>query len=66
MKDFILNFFLRVVFGVIAIYTCNTLFTACFGGILHLGINDLNLLTIGSLGVSGFGLVLAISVFAVL
>ena len=66
MKDFILNFFLRVVFGVIAIYTCNTLFTASFCGILNLGINALNLLTIGSLGVSGFGLVFAISAFSLL
>lgn len=66
MKDMILNFLLRVVFGTIAIYTFNTLFSSAFGLGIHIGLNLLNLLTVGTLGISGFGLVLAISVFAVL
>lgn len=66
MKDMILNFLLRVVFGAIAIYTFNTLFSSAFGLGIHIGLNLLNLLTVGTLGISGFGLVLAISVFAVL
>lgn len=66
MKDLVLNFLLRVVFGAIAIYTVNTLFSATLGLGIHLGLNLLNLLTVGTLGISGFGLVLAISVFSVL
>ena len=66
MKDLILNFLLRVVFGAIAIYTVNTLFSAALGLGIHLGLNLLNLLTIGTLGISGFGLVFAVSVFSVL
>lgn len=66
MKDMILNFLLRVVFGVIAIYGINSLFTAVPGIGLHIGLNVLNLLTIGTLGISGFGLIFAISAFSVL
>lgn len=66
MKDFILNFLLRIVFGVIAIYVVNTLFSATLGIGVHIGLNLLNLLTVGTLGISGFGLVFAISAFAVL
>ncbi len=66
MKDLILNFLLRIVFGAIAIYTFNTLFSTTLGLSIHLGVNLLNLLTIGTLGISGFGLVFAISAFAVL
>ena len=66
MKDLILNFLLRMVMGVIGIYACNNLFTASLGLGIHMGINLLNLLTIGILGISGFGLVFAISVFSVL
>lgn len=66
MKDLILNFLLRVVFGVIAIYTINTLFSTTLGIGIHMGLNLLNLLTIGTLGISGFGLVFAISAFAIL
>ena len=58
MKDLILNFLLRMVMGVIGIYACNSLFTASLGLGIHMGINLLNLLTIGILGISGFGLVL--------
>ena len=66
MKDLILNFCLRVVFGAIAIYACNSLLSGSFGLALHLGLNIINLLTIGTLGISGFGLVLAISAFSLL
>lgn len=65
MKDMILNFFLRVVFGVLGIYVCNTLFSSLGVGI-YLGINLLNLLTVGTLGISGFGLVLAVAAFSIL
>lgn len=66
MKDLILNFLLRVVMGVIGIYTVNTLLTSVFGASIHLGLNILNLLTIGTLGISGFGLVFAVSAFSIL
>ena len=66
MKDLILNFLLRVVFGAIAIYAVNSLFSGVFGGNLHVGLNPLNLLTVGTLGISGFGLIFAISVFSIL
>ena len=66
MKDLILNFLLRMVMGAIGIYACNSLFTASLGLGIHMGINLLNLLTIGILGISGFGLVFAISAFSVL
>lgn len=66
MKDVILNFMLRVVFGAIAIYVCNTMFTDGLGIAVHLGLNIINLLTIGILGISGFGLVFSISLFSLL
>ena len=66
MKDLILNFLLRVVFGAIAIVVCNTLLSTNFGIGLHLGLNLINLLTIGTLGISGFGLVAAVSAFSIL
>lgn len=65
MKDLILNFLLRIVMGVIGIYTCNTLLGS-LGVAIYAGINLLNLLTIGILGISGFGLVFAVAAFAVL
>ena len=66
MKDLILNFLLRVVFGAIAIYGCNSLLSASLGLGLHIGLNLINLLTIGTLGISGFGLVAAVSAFSIL
>lgn len=66
MKDLVLNFLLRVVFGAIAIYVCNTLFTGTLGLGIHLGLNVINLLTIGTLGISGFGLILSVAAFSVL
>ena len=66
MKDLILNFLLRTVFGGIGICVCNILLSANLGLGIHIGLNLLNLLTIGTLGISGFGLVLAISAFSIL
>lgn len=65
MKDLVLNFFLRMVMGVIGIYVCNTLL-GNLGAAIYVGINVVNLLIIGTLGISGFGLVFAIAVFSVL
>ncbi len=65
MKDLVLNFLLRVVIGVISIYTCNTLLSSLGVGI-YLGINLVNLLTIGILGISGFGLVFSVAAFSIL
>lgn len=66
MKDLILNFLIRIVFGAIAIYVCNSLLSETLGVGIHLGMNLWNLLTIGTLGISGFGLVLSIAAFSVL
>lgn len=66
MKDLVLNFLLRVVFGAIAIYVSNTLLTDTLGIGIHLGLNVINLLTIGTLGISGFGLILSVAAFSVL
>lgn len=65
MKDLVLNILLRMVMGVIGIYTCNTLLGS-LGAAIYVGINLVNLLTIGILGISGFGLIYAIAVFSVL
>lgn len=65
MKDLILNFLLRIVMGVIALYVCNSLLSG-FGVEIYLGINLLNLLTIGILGISGFGLVFSVALFSLL
>lgn len=65
MKDLILNFFLRIVMGILGIYVCNTLFSSLGVGI-YLGINLLNLLLVGILGISGFGLVFAVAAFSLL
>ena len=65
MKNFILNFLLRAVFGALGIYLVNNLLSGLGLGI-YLGINLINLLTIGILGFSGFGLVFLIASFAVL
>lgn len=65
MKDLVLNFLFRVVMGIIGIYLCNTVLSS-LGIVLYIGINLLNLLVIGLFGISGFGLILAISIFSVL
>ena len=66
MKDLILNFLIRAIFGTIFILVCNSLLSGVLGLSLHLGLNVINLLTVGTLGISGFGLVLAISAFSLL
>ena len=65
LKDLILNFLLRMVMGVIGLYTCNSLF-GNLGVAIYAGINLVNLLTIGILGISGFGLVFAVAAFSAL
>lgn len=65
MKDLLINFLLRVVLGMIGIYTCNTLFSG-LGIAFYVGINFVNLFVIGTLGISGFGLVFAVAAFSVL
>ena len=65
MRDLILNFFLRVVMGVLGIYVCNSLFSSLGIGV-YLGINLINLLLVGILGISGFGLVLSVAAFSLL
>lgn len=65
MKDLVLNFLFRVVMGIIGIYLCNTVLSS-LGIVLYIGINLLNLLVIGLFGISGFGLILTISIFSVL
>ena len=66
MKYLILNFLIRAIFGAIFILIFNSLLSEVFGLSLHLGLNVINLLTLGTLGISGFGLVLAISAFSLL
>ena len=66
MKDLVLNFLLRVVFGAIGIYLCNSLLSTSLGVGIHIGLNLINLLTIGILGISGFGLVFSIAAFSLL
>ena len=65
VRDLILNFLIRMVFGAIGIYTCNTLLSV-LGVAVYAGINFLNLLTVGVLGISGFGLVFAVAAFSLL
>ncbi len=65
MKNLVLNIVFRMVMGIIGIFVLNNLFSN-FGVFIFVGINALNLLTIGILGISGFGLLYAISAFSLL
>ena len=65
MKDILLNFLLRAVLGMIGIYVCNTVFSS-LGIAFYVGINLVNLLVVGTLGISGFALVFAVAAFSVL
>ena len=65
VQGLILNFLIRMVFGAIGIYTCNSLL-GTMGVAIYAGMNLLNLLTIGILGISGFGLVFAVAAFSLL
>ena len=49
----IVNFFLRVVYGFLAIYLANW-GLSCLGIHMFVGYNPVSLLTLGALGISGF------------
>lgn len=65
MKNIVVNVLLRLVFGTIGLLLCNDLLSN-FGWGIYMGMNLVNLLTIGTLGISGFMLVFVISLFAIL
>ena len=65
MKNIVVNVLLRLVFGTIGLLLCNDLLSNLGWGI-YMGMNLVNLLTIGTLGISGFMLVFVISLFAIL
>ena len=61
----VLNFLLRMVFGAIGIQIINAILISqniC----VFVGLNILTLLTVGSLGISGVGLLYGISAFGIL
>lgn len=60
-----LNFLLRTVFGTIGIYAVNAVLLSQ-NIPLAVGINLLTVLTVGSLGASGFALLYGIAAFALL
>ena len=61
----ILNFLLRMVFGAIGIQIINAILISQNIGVF-VGLNILTLLTVGSLGISGLGLLYGISAFGIL
>ena len=61
----VLNFLLRMVFGAIGIQIINMVFISQNIAIF-VGLNALTLLTVGSLGISGLGLLYGISAFGIL
>ena len=61
----VLNFLLRMVFGAIGIQIINAILISQNVGVF-VGLNILNLLTAGSLGISGVGLLYGISAFGIL
>lgn len=65
MKNIVVNVLLRLVFGTIGLLLCNDLLSN-LGWEIYMGMNLVNLLTIGTLGISGFMLVFVISLFAIL
>ena len=60
-----LNFLLRMVFGAIGIQIINAILISQNIGVF-VGLNILTLLTVGSLGISGLGLLYGISAFGIL
>ena len=60
-----LNFLLRMVFGAIGIQIINAILISQNIGVV-VGLNILTLLTVGSLGISGLGLLYGISAFGIL
>ena len=63
---FEMNILNKLFFDAVAICIINVLFSTTLGRFIHLGINLINLLTIGILGISGFGLVFVVAAFSVL
>ena len=61
----VLNFLLRMVFGAIGIQLINALLLSQNISVF-VGLNVLTLLTVGSLGISGLGLLYGIAVFGIL
>ena len=61
----VLNFLLRVVFGAIGIQIINMVFISQNIAIF-VGLNALTLLTVGTLGISGLGLLYGIAAFGIL
>lgn len=60
--EFLLNFVVRVVVGVAAIYFTNQLFVSQ-GSSIAVGINPVSLVTIGLLGFGGYGLLYGIIIY---
>lgn len=58
----ILNFILRIVFGIIFIYAINK-GLVYFGLSIGVGINEISLITVGLLGFPGFVLLYAVSAY---
>lgn len=63
--EIILNFFVRTILGVIGIYFTNLLL-ANLGIEGAVGINPISILTVGSLGTGGFGLLYGILLYNML
>ena len=61
----ILNFLLRMVFGAIGIQLINSVLISQNISVF-VGLNILTLLTVGSLGISGLGLLYGIAAFGIL
>ena len=61
----ILNFFLRMVFGAIGIQIVNAILISQ-NITVFVGLNAWTLLTVGSLGISGLGLLYGIAAFGIL
>ena len=61
----VLNFLLRMVFGAIGIQIINIIFVSQNIAIF-VGLNIWTLLTVGSLGISGLGLLYGIAAFGIL
>ena len=63
--ELLLNVMVRLVVGVIAIYFMNE-FLATQGSTIAVGINPVSLITIGTLGVGGFGLLYGVLAYNML
>lgn len=61
----ILNFFLRMVYGAVGIQVVNMVL-AFFGISVSVGLNFVSLLTVGTLGFSGLGLLFGIAAYGIL